>query len=33
MINGIVVKVADEAEKMDFNHPLAGDNMFFKGKV
>ncbi|MDA3781560.1 MAG: FKBP-type peptidyl-prolyl cis-trans isomerase [Bacteroidales bacterium] len=31
--NGIVVKVADEAVKMDFNHPLAGDNLFFKGKV
>ncbi|MCU4175391.1 FKBP-type peptidyl-prolyl cis-trans isomerase [Carboxylicivirga sp. N1Y90] len=32
-LNGIVLEVADENIKMDFNHPLAGDNLFFKGEV
>jgi len=31
--NGVVVVVEDEIVKIDFNHPLAGDNLFFKGKV
>lgn len=31
--NGIVIKVAEDIVKMDFNHPLAGDNLYFKGKV
>lgn len=32
-LNGLVLEVADEKVKMDFNHPLAGDNLFFKGEV
>ena len=32
-LNGIVLEVIDEKVKMDFNHPLAGDNLFFKGEV
>lgn len=32
-LNGIVMEVNDEKVKMDFNHPLAGDDLFFKGEV
>ncbi len=32
-MNGIVLEVADETVKMDFNHPLAGDDLHFKGEV
>lgn len=32
-MNGIVLEIADETVKMDFNHPLAGDDLFFKGEV
>lgn len=31
--NGVVVEVNDEAVKMDFNHPLAGDDLFFTGHI
>lgn len=30
---GIVQEVAEESVKMDFNHPLAGTNLFFSGEV
>lgn len=32
-MNGIVLEVADTTVKMDFNHPLAGDDLYFKGEV
>jgi len=32
-LDGIVLEVGDEKVKMDFNHPLAGDDLFFKGQV
>lgn len=32
-LNGIVLGVTDELVKMDFNHPLAGDDLFFSGSV
>lgn len=32
-INGIVVEVGDKKVKMDFNHPLAGRDVRFKGIV
>lgn len=32
-LNGIVLEVTDDKVKMDFNHPLAGDDLFFKGEV
>jgi len=32
-MNGIVLEVAEETIKMDFNHPLAGDDLYFKGEV
>ncbi len=32
-LNGIVLDVTDETVKMDFNHPLAGDNLYFSGSV
>jgi FKBP-type peptidyl-prolyl cis-trans isomerase SlyD len=32
-LNGVVVKFDDEFVTMDFNHPLAGDDLHFSGKV
>lgn len=32
-LNGLVLEVNDENVKMDFNHPLAGEDLFFAGKV
>ena len=32
-LNGIVLEITDENVKMDFNHPLAGDDLFFSGAV
>ena len=32
-INGVVKEVTDGTVKMDFNHPLAGKDVRFKGKV
>ncbi|MFA8436659.1 MAG: peptidylprolyl isomerase [Marinifilaceae bacterium] len=32
-MNGIVLEVAEATVKMDFNHPLAGDDLYFKGEV
>ncbi|MDG5800553.1 FKBP-type peptidyl-prolyl cis-trans isomerase [Marinilabiliaceae bacterium ANBcel2] len=32
-LNGTVLEVVDEAVKMDFNHPLAGDDLHFTGSV
>jgi FKBP-type peptidyl-prolyl cis-trans isomerase SlyD len=32
-LNGIVLEVTDDAVKMDFNHPLAGDDLHFAGEL
>ncbi len=32
-LNGTIVSVNDDAVKMDFNHPMAGKDLYFKGKV
>jgi FKBP-type peptidyl-prolyl cis-trans isomerase SlyD len=32
-LNGIVTEVNDSTVKMDFNHPLAGDALYFSGSV
>ncbi len=32
-LNGLVLEVSDDNVKMDFNHPLAGEDLFFAGKV
>ncbi len=32
-LNGIVLEVTDENVRMDFNHPLAGDDLFFSGSI
>lgn len=32
-LNGIVMEVADHTVRMDFNHPLAGEDLFFSGQV
>jgi len=32
-MNGIVTEIGDDFVKMDFNHPLAGTDLHFSGKV
>jgi len=32
-LNGLVLEVNDEVVTMDFNHPLAGEDLVFAGKV
>ncbi|MDD4144665.1 MAG: FKBP-type peptidyl-prolyl cis-trans isomerase [Prolixibacteraceae bacterium] len=32
-LNGVVMEVNDDNVKMDFNHPLAGEDLFFVGKI
>ncbi|MCF8381085.1 MAG: peptidylprolyl isomerase [Bacteroidales bacterium] len=32
-LNGLVISISDESVKMDFNHPMAGSDLFFNGKV
>lgn len=32
-LNGLVLEINEENIKMDFNHPLAGEDLFFAGKV
>ena len=32
-LTGVVVEVNGDSIKMDFNHPLAGNDLFFKGTV
>ncbi len=31
--NGQVISVENEMVKLDFNHPLAGENLYFTGKI
>ncbi len=32
-LNGLVLELTDEIVKMDFNHPLAGEDLYFSGTV
>lgn len=32
-LHGIVLEIKEENVKMDFNHPLAGEDLHFKGQV
>jgi len=32
-LNGMIVDIKDEVVVMDFNHPLAGQDLYFNGKV
>ncbi|MBN2273424.1 MAG: peptidylprolyl isomerase [Bacteroidales bacterium] len=32
-LNGIIKEVSTDSVKMDFNHPLAGNDLFFSGKI
>ena len=32
-LTGVVKEINDETVKMDFNHPMAGNHLFFSGKI
>jgi FKBP-type peptidyl-prolyl cis-trans isomerase SlyD len=32
-LNGIINEITDEHVRMDFNHPMAGIDLFFSGKI
>jgi FKBP-type peptidyl-prolyl cis-trans isomerase SlyD len=32
-LNGLVLEIGDETIKMDFNHPLAGEDLHFAGRI
>ena len=32
-LNGKILEITDEIVNMDFNHPMAGENLHFKGEV
>jgi len=32
-LNGVVIDISDSSVKMDFNHPMAGKDLFFAGMV
>jgi FKBP-type peptidyl-prolyl cis-trans isomerase SlyD len=32
-LNGIITEITDTFVRMDFNHPMAGLNLFFTGKI
>ena len=32
-LNGVVAEVKDDTVVMDFNHPLAGDDLYFSGTI
>ena len=32
-LNGKVLAIEGDAVKMDFNHPMAGNDLYFKGQV
>ena len=32
-IQGVIAEVLEDMVVMDFNHPMAGKNLFFKGKI
>ena len=32
-MNGLVLDITDDTIKMDFNHPLAGEDLFFNGQI
>ncbi|MBA4321180.1 MAG: peptidylprolyl isomerase [Odoribacter sp.] len=31
--NGIIIEISEEIVRMDFNHPMAGVDLFFSGKI
>jgi len=32
-LNGKIIEILDELVKMDFNHPLAGEDLYFTGEI
>lgn len=32
-LNGLILDIGEEAVKMDFNHPMAGEDLFFTGTI
>jgi FKBP-type peptidyl-prolyl cis-trans isomerase SlyD len=32
-LNGKIIEIVDDFVKMDFNHPLAGDDLYFTGEI
>ena len=32
-LNGTILEIGENTVRMDFNHPMAGTNLFFDGKI
>ena len=32
-LNGTILEIGEETVRMDFNHPMAGTNLYFSGKI
>ena len=32
-MHGEILSISPEAVKVDFNHPLAGESLYFKGEI
>lgn len=32
-LNGVITEIKDAAVEMDFNHPMAGKDLYFEGKI
>ena len=32
-LNGVILEISDDSVRMDFNHPMAGTDLFFTGQI